>query len=503
MTGISYLNFVSTDDTTPTNPASVIGQISQNDTTMYIGSETANSGIVVDIQGSSVLINGSAIATGGNVSNNQDNIFQPGYTQTFQGSTVIDNSALYFTNNATIPIGLNGYIYFPTTFPTGTSGGNAGLSYFWNKSNGGGEVSMICYAQGAGGALVPEGGLEIYTANSSPYPPQLLASFLYNSSSISTNPTMPTSTNIGNATSSNTATTYWVNSYFAPISSPSFSGTPLAPTPILTDNGTAIATTAFVKNQNYAPLASPTFTGTPLSTTPTTGDDSTKIATTAFVNSSITATGFAPINSPNFTGNPTAPTVILTDNSFAIATTAFVKNQNYAPLASPAFTGNPTAVTQPLGNITTQIATTAFVQNAITNAVNKFNITSDAGTSSATNTFWNFTFPLSFSYGNTFSYVITTNSTQTSTGVVTPLTLNNSYGIIIGNGVNQPYFYNGFNGNGYVLSVVNTMGLQLSYTGTTVYSSGGTSNSGSRIQIQTVSGISSISTLSMTIITTS
>ena len=37
----------------------------------------------------------------------------------------------------------------------------------------------------------------------------------------------------------------------------------------------------------YAPLSSPVFTGTPVAPTPTTGDDSTKIATTAFVNDAI------------------------------------------------------------------------------------------------------------------------------------------------------------------------------------------------------------------------
>lgn len=43
----------------------------------------------------------------------------------------------------------------------------------------------------------------------------------------------------------------------------------------------------------YAPIASPTFTGTPKATTPTTADNSTNIATTAFVKAQgyITAAG--------------------------------------------------------------------------------------------------------------------------------------------------------------------------------------------------------------------
>lgn len=69
----------------------------------------------------------------------------------------------------------------------------------------------------------------------------------------------------------------------------------------------------------YAPLASPTFTGTPAAPTPSAGDSTTKLATTAFV-----ATSFAPKASPVFTGTPTAPTSVVADDSTRIATTAFV-----------------------------------------------------------------------------------------------------------------------------------------------------------------------------------
>lgn len=70
-----------------------------------------------------------------------------------------------------------------------------------------------------------------------------------------------------------------------------------------------------------APLVSPTFTGTPAAPTPTAGTNTTQIATTAFV-----ATSFAPLASPGLTGTPTAPTAVSTDNSTTIATTAFVKS---------------------------------------------------------------------------------------------------------------------------------------------------------------------------------
>lgn len=48
----------------------------------------------------------------------------------------------------------------------------------------------------------------------------------------------------------------------ANLASPTFTGTPAAPTASNSDNSTQIATTAFVKNQAYATISSPTFTGT-------------------------------------------------------------------------------------------------------------------------------------------------------------------------------------------------------------------------------------------------
>lgn len=69
-----------------------------------------------------------------------------------------------------------------------------------------------------------------------------------------------------------------------------------------------------------APLASPTFTGTPAAPTPTAGDSSTKIATTAFV-----ATAFAPLASPALTGTPTVPTAASGTNTTQAASTAFVQ----------------------------------------------------------------------------------------------------------------------------------------------------------------------------------
>lgn len=131
-----------------------------------------------------------------------------------------------------------------------------------------------------------------------------------------------------------------------------------------------------------AALASPTFTGTPAAPTAAGGTNTTQIATTAFVAAAIAAlidsapgalntldelaaalgddANFAAtmtnalalkaaLASPEFTGVPKAPTAAVDTNTTQLATTAFVVAQSYlkaaaaastyAPLASPTFTG--------------------------------------------------------------------------------------------------------------------------------------------------------------------
>lgn len=75
-----------------------------------------------------------------------------------------------------------------------------------------------------------------------------------------------------------------------------------------------------------ANLASPTFTGTPAAPTAAQGTNTTQIATTAFVNAEIAAdtAAKAPLASPTFTGVPAAPTASSGTNTTQIATTAFV-----------------------------------------------------------------------------------------------------------------------------------------------------------------------------------
>lgn len=168
----------------------------------------------------------------------------------------------------------------------------------------------------------------------------------------------------------------------ANLASPTFTGTPAAPTASAGTSTTQIATTAFVTTglNLKANLASPTFTGVPLAPTAASGTNTTQIATTAFVQDAVSGGvgGYAPLASPAFTGTPTAPTAAAATNTTQLATTAFVGTAitNYgstvtsslalkANLASPTFTGTPAAPTATAGTNTTQLATTAFVATGL------------------------------------------------------------------------------------------------------------------------------------------
>jgi len=69
---------------------------------------------------------------------------------------------------------------------------------------------------------------------------------------------------------------------YAPLASPSLTGVPTAPTAAAATSTTQIATTAFV-DTSFAKLASPAFTGTPTAPTAAFGANNTTVATTAFV----------------------------------------------------------------------------------------------------------------------------------------------------------------------------------------------------------------------------
>jgi hypothetical protein len=136
-----------------------------------------------------------------------------------------------------------------------------------------------------------------------------------------------------------------------------------------------------------APLASPTFTGSPTAPTAFAGTNSTQIATTAFVNDAITGFGAGDMAKSTYdtdndgkvdaaevadaapwagiTGKPSSFTPSSHSHSIAQITGLQTALDAKAPLASPALSGSPTAPTATAGTNTTQIATTAFVAAAI------------------------------------------------------------------------------------------------------------------------------------------
>lgn len=106
-----------------------------------------------------------------------------------------------------------------------------------------------------------------------------------------------------------------------------------------------------------AALASPTFTGTPAAPTAANGTNTTQIATTAFVAAAIATLIDSAPNALN-TLNELAAALGNDANFAATMTNALALK---AALASPTFTGTPAAPTAAVDTNTTQLATTAFV----------------------------------------------------------------------------------------------------------------------------------------------
>lgn len=99
----------------------------------------------------------------------------------------------------------------------------------------------------------------------------------------------------------------------------------VAGTDYLAPNGNGSALTGITVSQvsGAAPLASPTFTGTPIAPTAAANTNTTQVATTAYVQSELA--DYALLASPTFTGTPTAPTAAAATNTTQLATTAFVQ----------------------------------------------------------------------------------------------------------------------------------------------------------------------------------
>ncbi|MEO3101899.1 phage tail protein [Escherichia coli] len=118
-------------------------------------------------------------------------------------------------------------------------------------------------------------------------------------------------------------------------------------------------------HSQYAPKESPTFTGTPKAPTPAVGNNTTQIATTAFVQAALTAL----INGAPATLDTLKEIAAAINNDPNFSTTINNALALKAPLSSPALTGTPTAPTAAQSVNNTQIATTAFVKSAIAGMV--------------------------------------------------------------------------------------------------------------------------------------
>ena len=147
-----------------------------------------------------------------------------------------------------------------------------------------------------------------------------------------------------------------------------------------------------VTNESKATMfTSPSFTGTPTAPTATAGTNTTQIATTAFVTTAVANKTSISGNAGTATKLASAKTISLTgdvsgsasfDGSENISITATVADDSHnhtidniddletllaskANIASPALTGTPTAPTASSTTNNTQIATTAFVQSLV------------------------------------------------------------------------------------------------------------------------------------------
>ena len=193
----------------------------------------------------------------------------------------------------------------------------------------------------------------------------------------------------------------------ANLASPTFTGTPKAPTAAAGTNTTQIATTAFVKaavdtsasglnifktvkigdTSIVADSATDTLTleaGDNVTLTPDATNDKVTIAATDTTYSEATTSAAGLMSAADKTklnGIATGANKTTVDSSLSSTSTNPVQNKVIntaltakAPLASPALTGTPTAPTAAAGTNTTQIATTAFVKNAVDTSASGLNI---------------------------------------------------------------------------------------------------------------------------------
>jgi hypothetical protein len=352
------------------------------------------------------------------------------------GTIVVRNSdGVGFTYSAS----LNALTANPNLSASIKNANNFIVSNLPAPTNGGDAANKTYVDAHAGSGGIPEAPTDgqLYGRESSAWsvvPPVPVAS--------STVPLMDGTAAVGTGTTwSRTDHIHPSDTTKAPLVSPTFTGTPAAPTPATADNSTTLSTTAFVKaqgylitnatitisgdisgsgttaisatlatvnsnvgtyqgitvngkglvtgaiNMSYAPLASPIFTGVPVAPNPTAGTNTTQLATTAFVGTALANAAVpAPSSStPGMDGVGAAGSATVYSRGDHVHPSDTTK----APLVSPALSGTPTAPTASVGTNTTQVATTAFVlANAGTGGGTPVYIADTPPTGAAANSLW-------------------------------------------------------------------------------------------------------------------
>lgn len=185
-------------------------------------------------------------------------------------------------------------------------------------------------------------------------------------------------------------------------------------------------------------IASPSFTGTPAAPTATSGSNTTQLANTAFVTAAVTDTVTSTTTFTNKTINLTSNTLVgttaqfnaaLSDNDFATIAGAETLTSktltsptiNTGTLVSPTMTGTPVAPTAAAATNTTQVATTAHVFAERTNTATLTNKTLNLTNNTLTGTIAQFNTALSDDNFATVDGTETlTNKTLTSPTINSP-----------------------------------------------------------------------------------
>jgi hypothetical protein len=252
-------------------------------------------------------------------------------SSTLPPTSLVNGDIWYQTNTNTLYARLNGASQAivatnPSTntsiIPAISGGGGYSFSIFAGASAGiGAAGGALTFAAGQGGSTGTGGALTLRAG---------AAGSGGTAGAISIGATNTASIGIGAAG----VTTTFSGRVVTPALTTSAAGfniSPTSATPTTLSNGDMWVTSAnlFVRingaTQTLAPLASPTFTGTPAAPTASSGDNTTQIATTAFVTTAVAASVGAPYDLPfEIPGTPALSTKVVNFSSvraFILATT--------------------------------------------------------------------------------------------------------------------------------------------------------------------------------------